>query len=204
MVEEDIELINRVKDHACNESLKELIDRHSALCYDIYNKYSNTLKKASGELIDNINLEKNFIIYKSVLSFNPDKKTKFSTWLGNFTRYYCLNVINSKKKYVPMEDELLNSIKEKEAELNGNQNGNEKASEKEMHDYVINILEKMKDERIKKVFNLRYFSDFNKRSTWVEIGKKMKVSPQTAINLHNRGKTMIAKKINSKLYADVV
>lgn len=198
MVEKDIELINRVKDYSCSDSLKELINRHAPLCYDIYNKYSKTLK-SSGELIYNIELEKNFIIYKSVLSYNPDKKTKFSTWLGNFTRYYCLNVINSQKKYVPMEDELLNSIREKEAEETSCD-----SSEKEMQEYVVNILEKMKDERIKRVFKLRYFADFNKKNTWVEIGKMMKVSPQTAINLHNRGRLMIAKKINSKLFADIV
>ena len=144
-------------------------------------------------------LEKNFIIYKSVLTYNPDKKTKFSTWLGNFTRYYCLNAINSQKKYVPMEDELLNSIREKETE-----EVDTSLTENEMQEYVVNILSSMKDERIKKVFMLRYFSDFNKKNTWVEIGKKMKVSPQTAINLHNRGRLMIAKKINTHLFADVV
>jgi DNA-directed RNA polymerase sigma subunit (sigma70/sigma32) len=98
-----------------------------------------------------------------------------------------------------MEDELLNSIREKEAEETSCD-----SSEKEMQEYVVNILEKMKDERIKRVFKLRYFADFNKKNTWVEIGKMMKVSPQTAINLHNRGQLMIAKKINSKLFADIV
>ena len=37
---EDIELITRVKEACCNDSLEELINRHSALCYGIYNKYS--------------------------------------------------------------------------------------------------------------------------------------------------------------------
>jgi len=199
MAESDIELITRVKEDCCDDSLEELISRHSALCYGIYNKYSKSIK-ASGELIDNIDLEKNFIIYKAVTSYNPDKKTKFSTWLGNFTRYYCLNVINSKKKYVPMEDGLLNSIREKEVELNNEHlldNG-------DMQEYIENILEGLKDQRIRKVFALRYFEDFNKKNTWVNIGKKMNVSPQTAINLHNRGKDMIAKKINSKSFTDTV
>tara|TARA_B100000676_G_scaffold114691_1_gene114217 strand:- start:41755 stop:42348 length:594 start_codon:yes stop_codon:yes gene_type:complete len=197
VVKEDLELINEVKDKSCDDSLNELINRHAPLCFDIYNKYSKTLK-ASGELIDNIELEKNYIIYKAALSFNPEKGTKFSTWLGNFTRYYCLNIINTKKKYVPMDNDILATMKEKDGEHQ------EKPVDQDLQDYVINILEKMKDERIKNVFKLRYFSDFNKKNTWVEIGKLMNVSPQTAINLHNRGRVMIAKKINSKLMADTV
>ena len=191
----DIELIDKVKEHQCNDSLKEIINRHSALCYDVYNKYSRTLK-SNGELINNINLEKDYIIYKSILSYNPEKKTKFSTWLGNFTRYYCLNLINSEKKYVPVETTLLNSIKEKEA------SAMHEAPSEEIKEYVSNLLDKMKDKRIEKVFRLRYFSDFAKRNTWVEIANELKISPQTAINLHNRGKKIIARKLSSENFAD--
>ena len=191
----DIELIDKVKEHQCNDSLKEIINRHSALCYDVYNKYSRTLK-SNGELINNINLEKDYIIYKSILSYNPEKKTKFSTWLGNFTRYYCLNLINSEKKYVPVETTLLNSIKEKEA------SAMHAAPSEEIKEYVSNLLDKMKDKRIEKVFRLRYFSDFAKRNTWVEIANELKISPQTAINLHNRGKKIIARKLSSENFAD--
>jgi len=192
---EDIVLIDKVKDHQCNESLKEIINRHSALCYDIYNRYSKTLK-SNGELINNINLEKDYIIYRSVLSYDPNRRTKFSTWLGNFTRYYCLNLINSEKKYVPMETTLLNSIKEKEA------SGAVEDANDDIKEYVSNLLDKMKDVRIKKVFKLRYFPDFAKKNTWVNIAKELDISPQTAINLHNRGKKLIARKLSSKNFAD--
>jgi len=110
--EKDIDLINKIKNDQCDESLREIISRHSALCFNIYNRYSKVLK-TTGELIDDISLEKDYIIYKSILSYDPTRKCKFSTWLGNFTKYYCLNLINSKKKYVPMEDEMLNAIREK-------------------------------------------------------------------------------------------
>ena len=195
MDKEDIELINKIKNTQCNESLKEIINRHAALCFNIYNKYSRVLK-TNGELIDNIGSEKDYIIYKSVLSYDPTRKTKFSTWLGNFTKYYCLNLINSKKKYVPMEDDILNSIREKEAPLPNVKEG------KEIQEFVTNLLNRMKDKRIKKVFTLRYATNFDKKNTWVEIGKRMKVSPQTAMNLHDRGKRIIAKKLVSNNFAD--
>jgi RNA polymerase sigma factor (sigma-70 family) len=193
--EKDIDLINKIKNNQCDESLREIINRHSALCFNIYNKYSKILK-TTGELIDDISLEKDYIIYKSALSFDPTRKTKFSTWLGNFTKYYCLNLINSKKKYVPMEDEMLNAIREKETIRE------EKDDNKEIQEFVTNLLDKMKDKRIQRVFKLRYAPDFAKRNTWVEIGKRMKVSPQTAMNLHDRGKKIIAKKLHSDNFAD--
>jgi len=193
--EEDIELIKKIKNNQCDTSLKEIITRHAPLCFNIYNRYSKVLK-ANGELIDNISSEKDYIIYKSVLSYDPTRKTKFSTWLGNFTKYYCLNLINSKKKYVPMEDDILNSIREKEAPLQSAKEG------KEIQEFVTNLLNRMKDKRIKKVFGLRYAADFAKKNTWVEIGRRMKVSPQTAMNLHDRGKKIIAKKLVSNNFAD--
>ena len=36
---EDVTLVKRVKRRRCNDSLKELIGRHSPLCFDIYKKY---------------------------------------------------------------------------------------------------------------------------------------------------------------------
>jgi len=193
--EKDIDLINKIKNDQCDESLREIISRHSALCFNIYNRYSKVLK-TTGELIDDISLEKDYIIYKSILSYDPTRKCKFSTWLGNFTKYYCLNLINSKKKYVPMEDEMLNAIREKESAPH------EKNNDKEIQEFVTNLLNRMKDKRIRRVFRLRYASDFAKKNTWVEIGKVMSVSPQTAMNLHDRGKKIIAKKLTSRNFAD--
>ena len=95
-----------------------------------------------------------------------------------------------------MEATLLNSIKEKEA------NSIEPQQDKDIEEFISNLLDKMKDKRIEKVFKLRYFSDFAKRNTWVEIANELKISPQTAINLHNRGKKIIARKLSSENFAD--
>ena len=91
---------------------------------------------------------------------------------------------------------MLNAIKEKESALN------QKDDDKEIQEFVTNLLDRMKDKRIRRVFSLRYASDFAKKNTWVEIGKAMDVSPQTAMNLHDRGKKIIAKKLTSRNFAD--
>ena len=89
----DNELVIKVKRKGCEESLKLLIQRHSPLCFDVCKKYSAALN-SKGIDINDVTGEKEYLIYKSVLSFDPTKKTKFSTWLGNQMRYHCLNTLN--------------------------------------------------------------------------------------------------------------
>ena len=56
-------------------------------------------------------------------------------------------------------------------------------------------LSSIKDQRVAKVYSLRYFS--GKKMTWSEIGKKMGFSSQTAINLHKRGADILKVKIKN-------
>jgi len=141
---------------------------------------------ASGIFVDDVLNDKDYIIYQSAKSFDPTRKTKFSTWLGNQVRYYCLNKINKNKKYVTTEDQELSFLVEKEERQEDN---------KELRDYILNLLSQIKDKRVKKIFELRYFSDEKSRMTWTDISKKVSVSSQTAINLHNKGLTSLKKKI---------
>ena len=66
---------------------------------------------------------------------------------------------------------------------------------KELRDYMLDLLSQIKDKRIKRIFELRYFSEEKSRMTWTDISRKVKVSSQTAINLHNKGLDSLKKKI---------
>ena len=72
-----------------------------------------TAMVASGVHPEDVLSDKDYIIYKSAISYNPDYKIKFSTWLGNQVRYHCLNKINRDNVYVTMEDGALNYFVEK-------------------------------------------------------------------------------------------
>ena len=144
---------------------------------------------ASGIFIDDVLNDKDYIIYQSAKSFEPDRNTKFSTWLGNQVRYYCLNKINKNKKYVTTEDQELSFLVEK---------GDKKEDGRELKDYLFNLLSKIKDKRIEKIFELRYFSQEEKRMTWTIISNKINVSSQTAINLHNKGLSILRKKMKKE------
>ena len=185
----DAELIIKVKQNNCNQSLKTLIQRHSALCFDICKKYSSAISK-NGLRVEDVTEEKEFLIYKSAISFNPEKKTKFSTWLGNQVRYFCLNLMN-KNNLIPTEDGQLDFFINKDVSY-------EPYSMEEKMDYINNIVDQIKDKRIQKIITLRYFNNPNKKTPWNKVAQEIGVSTQTAINLHNKAMGLLRTKMENK------
>jgi RNA polymerase sigma factor (sigma-70 family) len=183
-------LIKRVQKHNCEDSLKILIGRHSPLCYKIYKKYTASFNVKNIDIYE-IYQQKDYVIYKTIQSFNPSKQVKFSTWLGNQIRYQCLNAINKKEDITYLEQKDLQFLIDK--------NHNASATEKlnELRDYINSLLEQLKDVRISKIFNMRYF-ETGSNQTWTKIGKRMNMSTQNAINLHNKGVQILKNKLTSK------
>ncbi len=70
-------------------------------------------------------------------------------------------------------------------------------------EYVLNILLQIKDKRIVEVFKLRYFSGDSKK-TWNSVSRKLDISIQTAINLHQKGIGILRNKIKSKDLLDSI
>ena len=134
--------------------------------------------------------EKEFIIYKSVMSFRSDKKAKFSTWLGNQVRYHCLNTMN-KNRLIPTEDKQLDYFINKDIEHNSD-------PVEEQIDYVNNLISQIKDKRVKKIIKTRYFGSPNKKTPWSQVASSIGVSTQTAINLHNKAIKIIRRKMKNK------
>ena len=91
--ENDNTLIEEVRKSGCNESYKELLSRHEKLFYKICQKYIPVIISRGLEKNDLLE-DKHFVLFKCINSYSTDKKTKFSTWLGNCTRYHCLNFLN--------------------------------------------------------------------------------------------------------------
>ena len=86
-----------------NEAMKKLIDMHSGICVDISKKYINKNYSAPW-LVADIESSKDYIIFNSLSSFDQSKGSKFSTWLANKTKYYCLNKLNKHKKMPKLQD----------------------------------------------------------------------------------------------------
>ena len=60
--------------------------------------------------------------------------------------------------------------------------------------FYISEVKKLKDERAFKIFKLRYLNGSRKLMPWNQIGKKLKLSTQTALNIHNKAIKTIKRK----------
>ena len=169
-----------MKREADLNSLNLLIERHSGIYLDMVNSVipNNCDFLDKNDIID----DKNISIYKAVMNYDENKNTKFSTYLGNETRWKCLNLFNrgTKYKYLDIndfnddenlsDDEMLNKI-----------------SSKEILDKVYLYANNHKDERVTKIINLRYkIGEGNKTMPWKNISEKVNVSIQGCINIHDR------------------
>jgi RNA polymerase sigma factor (sigma-70 family) len=182
-------LVKNVQEYNDEESLKTLINRHSALCNSLYKKYSQSMI-ASGVHLQDVVDQKDYMVYKSAMTFDPCKKSKFSTWLYNQIRYQCLNCMNENSHYLTLETDKLNYLIEKNAP-------NHKEY-KNINDYILNIIEICSDKRAKKIFKMRYSNYSGEKKSWSKIAKKLKISTQTAINIHNKTLKLLKFKIKSK------
>jgi len=186
---EDIDLIKKVKQSKDEESLKELIDRHSGIYLDMVNKYIPNFHE--GIYKKDIIQEKDFSIYDAIIKFDESKKTKFSTYLGNITKWKCLNIYNKKLKFpqesvdsavyvTRMGDRFSGDYSELKQDPDINH-----IEEVENMQNVHNIVNNFKDERVKEIFEMRY-NYGQKLTPWKKIAKKLDLSIQGCINIHNK------------------
>lgn len=198
----DNTLVKKVKSTGCNESFQLLSERHEKLFYKMCQKYIPVIL-AKGLRKEDLLSDKDFVIFRAIKSYKPNKKCKFSTWLGNCSKYHVLTFINSNNRLVDMEDECIHTFLTNKSK----QDFDSENDLKDEKDFVFDILNKLKDKRILKVFRLRYFDDKSmntKKATWSTIASKIHTSTQTAINLHQRGVKILNKKLKSKEIYDSI
>jgi len=176
---EDFQLVENIKTNKKAEtSLQELIGRHTGIYLDIVNKYTqngNTTNKL--DLID----EKDYNIYQAALKYKSDRGTKFPTFLGNETKWICLNKYNKKKKEPQLSIEDI-----KEADILNTKNEKIKKEDLEVFTEAIKFSKKHKDKRVEKIFEMRYITgEKNKVMPWKKISEELDMSIQGCINIHN-------------------
>jgi DNA-directed RNA polymerase specialized sigma subunit len=189
-MESDISLIEKVKNYADQDSLFKLIERHSGIYLDMVNSVipNNCDFLDKNDIID----EKDFSIYKAVMNFDENKNTKFSTYLGNETKWKCLNIFNRGVKYKYLD---IDNYKEDDTFIEESKIS--QILSKEILDKIFSLAENHKDERIKNIIYLRYKCGAgNKTMTWKKISEQVNVSIQGCINIHNKFIEEIKKEIH--------
>jgi DNA-directed RNA polymerase specialized sigma subunit len=187
----DLDLINNIKKKKkVDESLQQLIDRHSGIYLDIVNSFMKSCNNDS--LKDEIMSDKEYAIYNSALKYDDQRGAKFSTFLGNEAKWICLNASNKNKKYLELNDNTYNFEEIKDT------------CNKPVVDFQEQILKEFSDQvknhpdkRIQKIFSMRY-SGNKKLVPWRKISKTMNLSIQGCINIHNAALKSISKNIRSK------
>ena len=176
---EDLQLVDNIKkDTKTEDCLQELIGRHTGIYLDIVNKY--TLNGNTTNRLDFID-EKDYNIYQAALKYEGDRGTKFPTFLGNETKWICLNKFNKRKKDPQLsiddvrESDILHPKKEKI-----------KKEDLEVFSEAIKLSKTHKDKRVEKIFEMRYITgEKNKVMPWKKISEELDMSIQGCINIHN-------------------
>ena len=188
-MEEDLCLINKIKEENDSNSLQELINRHSGIYVDVVNK----MVSESCEFMNKTDIlsDKDFSIYNAALKYRPDKNTKFSTYLANETRWRCLNMYNKNKKMI--EEPIDNQIREKAS----SKDFLLEIQQEEIIKKILEIAKKNPDKRIKKILDMRYAINYNKAHSWREISQALGMSIQGCIDIHNKFINKIRKEITN-------
>lgn len=187
---DDLQLIENIKKNSCDDSYLELCRRYENVFYKQCHKYSSALK-ASGVNPDDLFGEKDYIIWTCVTKYDPERRTKLSTYIGNYARYICLNSINSRRLLVNFDNqEIKDFVEGKQSSSYG--------QDEDMYKYenLKACYDSISDERLKLIIKYRYFS--GSKQTWKVIAKKMNISIQTAISLHNKVLKILKDKIKDK------
>lgn len=176
---EDLQLVDNIKkDTETEVCLQELIGRHTGIYLDIVNKYTingNTTNRL--DLID----EKDYNIYQAALKYEGDRGTKFPTFLGNETKWICLNKFNKRKK-----DPQLSIDDVKESDILRPKKEKLKQEDLEVFSEAIKLSKVHKDKRVEKIFEMRYITgEKNKVMPWKKISEELNMSIQGCINIHN-------------------
>ena len=191
---QDNELVKNIKnDKKAEDSLQELIGRHTGIYLDIVNKYTkngNSTNKL--DLID----EKDYYIYQAALKYKDDKGTKFPTFLGNETKWICLNKHNKKKKEPQLSIEDI-----KESDILENKHSKVSSEELEIFSEAIKFSKNHQDERVEKIFEMRYITgEKNKVMPWKKISEELNMSIQGCINIHNSAIEKFKIELNDNNY----
>lgn len=180
-LESDNEIIKKIQDCVKKnidptEYYQIISDRHSAIFYKMADRWIS--KKFKEKRLDYFR-DKDYHIFRIVLDFKENKKTKFSTYLANRIQWDCMNSYNKDLNCCEINcpNQLMYNCPDSK-------------------DYVdtkaiceaMEIIKKDKDKRLHKIFNLRYLvGKGNRLMPWSDICKDedINLSVQGCINVHD-------------------
>lgn len=180
-------LVKKIQKEENNDALKELIIRHTPICYHVFQRYAGIVHERGGSVRDLYD-EKDLLIYNSAKTYKPQKRCKFSSHLRNMARFRCLNFLN--KDMITVSRISLDELVEHPSE---NQKNIFFQNDFTLRDIILKHLGGLDDKRIKQIFELRYFS--GEKKSWREVGDGIGYCYETVRSLHNKYLGFLKEKI---------
>tara|TARA_Y100001973_G_scaffold99548_1_gene158941 strand:+ start:1348 stop:1944 length:597 start_codon:yes stop_codon:yes gene_type:complete len=188
----DSALTDLIKSDNSEDALNELISRHSGIYVDMLKRFGmNCLTE--NQIVD-IMKDKDYTIYKAALEYD-ETKAKFSTHLANKTKYMCLTQKTKNKN---------NRVTESFEKIQFCQHDKSSPPDEECKTNdsflrILNLIEKHKDKRLKIIFHERYFcGKSGKLKPWKEVAKKINLSAQGCINIHDKAIKELSLRIDNE------
>lgn len=151
-------LISKVKE-GCSDSFKELSDRHSGTVVNTLQKYLKKMIDHGYSKFDMMQ-DKDVILYKACLNFDSNKGSKYSTWVTNQSRYFCLNFF--KKNSADVSASFEENSQEEYFE-----NPENYLCAKDEIGYVVDYIKNIRNDNKRKILSLRLLG--KKAETWKTI-----------------------------------
>jgi DNA-directed RNA polymerase sigma subunit (sigma70/sigma32) len=201
----DMELISRVRMDNDSDAVVEITSRHTGIYRMIVGMYSN-----SGVNMRDVVEDMKLNIYKMTCSYDPNKGMQFGSYVGEQTKYICLNEIGKQIRegvQVPLSDEAYSDESEYEANdaaltyINrySPQSNGDTTKEKDIRDISSVITDQAHDKRVIKIINLRHFNPDGKPATWRECGDAVGLSHEGARLLYKQFVEKMAKEFKEEI-----
>jgi len=191
---DDLSLVSNVKNQIqLEECLNELINRHSGI---FYKASSNCL--AGGQLRNDFFDEKQYFFYSVATKFDETRGCTFPVYLYNMTRWTCMKELTKatkRDKEDPYDPADLDSVMQRD--------GSEKSPLDEIIfgedlSIVEDALDKIEDEKARKIIRMRYFEGEGKKPTpFFNLKDEVGLSRWGVIMAHNRGIDKVKKHIKN-------
>ena len=193
---EDSQLIQNIqKQIDVEDSLEELVNRHSGIYLEMVNNYASP----NNPFIDYNELiqDKEYKIYNAAKKYDPDRGAKFSTYLGNETKWMCLNLYNRNKRRPAFQSEFIENMADN---TDLNEDTISESIKQDLFNKVLGVIKEHPDTRVEKIFEMRYIiGTKNKVMPWKNIGDSLELSIQGCINIHDKAIGKIKKELSKDI-----
>lgn len=189
-------LLDLVRRDGNSDALGVLINRHQGIVADVMLSYGKRAR-ITGTLMEDLLADIPMVIYGAAKKYDTDrKKTKFSTWLWDASRFYTFNYLrkegkNWKGKIDDGEEFLRNESVDPEI-------ANHAEMESEQMEFVLKEIENCSDHRIQELFRMRYLNASGTKMTFSELGQRLGLSCQGACFLHDKFVAACKKKLEEQ------